>query len=1190
MNFNNNTMLYPKKDELNPTKDDGVNPSFYPKEEGFNPFNGIVERINALESITQNYEDSFETKQLTVSENAQIENLNATEGTVNRLNSANATVTNLNSTNATVINADIENAQIKNLNATEGTVDTLNSTTSTITNLNSTTSIVTNGNIKNAKVESLNATEGKVNTLESTNATVTNLNSTNATVNTLNSTTSIVTNGNIKNAEVENLNATEGTVDTLESTTSTVTNGNIKNAKVESLNVTKNAEIKKLHATEGTVDTLNSANATVINADIKNAQIENLHTNKLTWDLPNIDVINAETIKLHATEGTVDTLNSTNGNIKNAEVKNLNVTTEIKVENLKTEEPILSNTVVGYDENGKMIPIKIAELDEKVDKNLANATGTLQVANGGTGVTTQADINKAFINNLEASNSDVTDGTEFVSSCASDKGFADPSNLNKPYKRQFIKVWNYIKDKISSVLGLTKDNYGGKASTATTADSAKNMYLKALDLSALDNTKFYPVVCVSFGNFAEVAIHSPSFSGSRPNNQNRIHFDISTYGWTDVPFTLNIREYACFDNKEITIGCIGVGIMSGGGWAIWLRGGLTYQCYSRNCNLSLKTSDYTYGDETYTVGTNYYGGTNSNVDIVFTPQSTITNGAYSSRPITAPSIQATTNFIGNLTGKATTADKAVSVVDYGDPSKTIKIGYTGAGATVNNLSHIAGYLSGGTQIKDVSKSVLQSWLGLDGYFDYTVDSQQKFDDLLSILKSGTPNTYRSISILGGLGNGEHGEYLYTVDSNSSDANLNNASLIGLNNPKIVITLNHANTFKVFKNGLIKDIDFNIGGTVNAGKTVTLFHNCTYNNGKIALNNVSANFNIVNTTLSNVVNNECKSFIGCTLNDCETIQSAFTNCCSEMLYVSTDTNIANKYSFNKCGIHLDMKKANMAQLETVTINIASMTDSKLSVLDTSSKLKKIILNVDASDSLSEIVGNNDKKYSIYEPFVKRVSKSVSPSMRSKAYLCYYDESHTPIFSNDGIKFYLDEAMTQQIYCYSITNSNNDRIFGFSLANDNNHLYSSLTLNKEITYSQKDSESVASVKLSDFGDEFILNRNPLKTYICRNDEGGIIVYSNDNGTNIYISPYINDDNKVQFANPNTNSKLFMVGQFSYFTKKLDAFNVRPSFSDLNFATPQLLEVTASKDNYAVQVVSNYDVPIYVENAFSTKIKNN
>ena len=593
---------------------------------------------------------------------------------------------------------------------------------------------------------------------------------------------------------------------------------------------------------------------------------------------------------------------------------------------------------------------------------------------------------------------------------------------------------------------------------------------------------------------------------------------------------------------------------------------------------------------------------------------------------------------------------------------------------------VVGYDENGKMIPIRFVAPTESYL----YFDYTVDSQQKFDDLLSILKSGTPNTYRSIAILGGLGNGEHGEYLYIVDSNSGEANFNNASFIGFNNPKIVITADDADTFKVFKNGSIKDIDFNVGGTVLTNETVTLFHNCTYDNGKIALNNTSANFNIVNTVLSNVVNDECKSFSDCTLNDCtnnaettftscelnkgsvtdsctftscklndyiingnctltscnftdgsingvcsftscnlnnilidyactftsstlkdckntkystfaecslsfcDTVQSAFTNCSSEMLYVSTDTNIANKYSFNKCGIHLDMKKANMAQLETVTINIASMTDSKLTVLDTSSNLKKIILNVDASDLLSEIVGNNDKKYSIYEPFVKRVSKSVSPSMRSKAYLCYYDESHTPIFSNDGIQFYLDEAMTQQVYCYSTTNSNNERILMFALENENTHCYSSLTLNKEITYSQRDAESVAGLKLSDFGDEFILNGNPLKTYICRNDEGGTLLYSNDNGTTIYISPDINDNNKVQYANPGPN-KMFIIGNFNYFAKKLDAFNVRPSFSEINFATPQLLEVTALKDNYAVQVVSNYDVPINVENAFSTKVKN-
>ena len=98
--------------------------------------------------------------------------------------------------------------------------------------------------------------------------------------------------------------------------------------------------------------------------------------------------------------------------------------------------------------------------------------GVQIVKNGGTGVTTQEEINKAFIGNLVVGTSDVTDGTEFVSSYASDNGFSEPEALNLPLKRKFSTVWNYIKDKISSVLGLTKDNYGGKASTAGTADKA----------------------------------------------------------------------------------------------------------------------------------------------------------------------------------------------------------------------------------------------------------------------------------------------------------------------------------------------------------------------------------------------------------------------------------------------------------------------------------------------------------------------------------------------------------------------------------------------------------------------------------------------------------------------------------------------------------------------------------------------
>ena len=287
--------------------------------------------------------------------------------------------------------------------------------------------------------------------------------------------------------------------------------------------------------------------------------------------------------------------------------------------------------------------------DRYADSSVTNAKikEPISVAKGGTGKTTENDAANTFINSLTTGESAPEDNDYFISQ------YVNGGTTTTTYHRRPIsKLWEYIKNKISSALGLTASDYSGRAHIATNADYSKNMYSQTLDLSELDKTKFYPLFCASETNFAEVAINSASTASSSKYNQNRIHFDISTMGWSDTPFTLNIREYACHDNNEITIGCIGRG-EHGGAWAIWLRGGIRYTCFSRDADLSLKTSDYTYGDETYTVGTNYYGGANTNVKIEFTPQSTITQGSYSSRPIAAPGIKATINFIGDLVGNVT---------------------------------------------------------------------------------------------------------------------------------------------------------------------------------------------------------------------------------------------------------------------------------------------------------------------------------------------------------------------------------------------------------------------------------------------------------------------------------------------------------------------------------------------------------
>lgn len=66
-------------------------------------------------------------------------------------------------------------------------------------------------------------------------------------------------------------------------------------------------------------------------------------------------------------------------------------------------------------------------------------------------------------------------------------------------------------------------------------------------------------------------------------------------------------------------------------------------------------------------------------------------------------------------GTADSATTSNGVKDYNDANRTIKIGFAGDGLNTSNLNYIAGYADNGTKIKDVSKDVLKSWIGLGNY-------------------------------------------------------------------------------------------------------------------------------------------------------------------------------------------------------------------------------------------------------------------------------------------------------------------------------------------------------------------------------------------------------------------------------------------------------------------------------------------
>lgn len=107
----------------------------------------------------------------------------------------------------------------------------------------------------------------------------------------------------------------------------------------------------------------------------------------------------------------------------------------------------------------------------------------------------------------------------------------------------------------------------------------------------------------------------------------RLSYISSPYQYID--FLVRGASYYGVTNKVIVreltrwsgnwyIGCIGAGSSTNALCCIWLKGGYSYRVIS-NSTFTAHSANYTNGSCTYTVGTNPYGGTNTNVTVMFTP-------------------------------------------------------------------------------------------------------------------------------------------------------------------------------------------------------------------------------------------------------------------------------------------------------------------------------------------------------------------------------------------------------------------------------------------------------------------------------------------------------------------------------------------------------------------------------------------
>ena len=238
------------------------------------------------------------------------------------------------------------------------------------------------------------------------------------------------------------------------------------------------------------------------------------------------------------------------------------------------------------------------------------------------------------------------------------------------------------------------------------ANFAKETYInryKTVNLTDLDQNTWYPVTGtgIPYNGLRRFKCNVQLNSGSKPSWSTHgsgftavvdILEESSGWGMTRMlgEVLINDQYFIADENKPP----VGYQQMSYGSVPVWwLRGGGTY----------FLAADY---DCTWTIQKSKYENSGQSV----APTTTYPGVSVNRATITA-----------NLNGNAKTATMADSattsngVKDYNNANRTIKIGFAGAGLTTENLGYIAGYADNGTKIKDVSKDVLKSWIGLGNY-------------------------------------------------------------------------------------------------------------------------------------------------------------------------------------------------------------------------------------------------------------------------------------------------------------------------------------------------------------------------------------------------------------------------------------------------------------------------------------------
>ena len=203
---------------------------------------------------------------------------------------------------------------------------------------------------------------------------------------------------------------------------------------------------------------------------------------KLTFSIPNASTsVTGAVLLSDAVNSTSTELGATANAVKKAyDLANGKQNKIVGAATSITDSNLTINRALVSDANGKVAVSEITstklgylsdvtdliqkQLNKKINKGEASASditsGVLPVARGGTGQTTLASAANALVTSMPTGDTVPVDSTNMVI-----QGVG--SYTGTYYLKPISLLWEYIKGKISSVLGLTASNYNGTAAKAT---------------------------------------------------------------------------------------------------------------------------------------------------------------------------------------------------------------------------------------------------------------------------------------------------------------------------------------------------------------------------------------------------------------------------------------------------------------------------------------------------------------------------------------------------------------------------------------------------------------------------------------------------------------------------------------------------------------------------------------------------